>query len=375
MKLDQDICYLALQARDARFDGHFFTAVLTTKIYCRPICPARTPHRRNCLFMPSAAAAHSAGFRPCLRCRPEISPNLLRRLESDSTVFDRAWSAIATGALDDAGVPELAAQLGVSDRHLRRLFTEHLGASPVTVAQTRRILFAKQLLDETTLSITDVAMAAGFASIRRFNDVMQKTYQKSPRDFRKTCTVATELSKTPSLTLKLPFSPPYDWTTLVRFLAGRAMPGIESVTSDAYQRTISIDGSHGIVKVSPVAGKNYLVANIQFPQVTALAQIVERLRRVFDLSANATLISAQLASAPYLTSIVEAKPGLRVPGAWDGFELAVRAILGQQISVAAATTLASRLVATYGEPLVAGDISWVTADLKFVFSSARVVDW
>jgi AraC family transcriptional regulator, regulatory protein of adaptative response / DNA-3-methyladenine glycosylase II len=367
MKLDPDVCYRALQARDARFDGHFFIAVLTTKIYCRPICPARQPRRENCLFMPSAAAAHGAGFRPCLRCRPEISPNLLGRLEPGSTVFDRALSAIAAGALDEAGVKELAAQLAVSDRHLRRLFTDRLGASPVAVAQTRRILFAKQLIDETTLSMTEVGMAAGFPSIRRFNDAMQKTYQKPPSDLRKTQASTTAISKTPNIALKLPFSPPYDWPTLVKFLAGRAMPGIEVVTIDSYQRTIAIEQSHGIIEVRPVWGENYLIANIQFPKVTALAQIVERLRRVFDLSANTTLISAHLASDPYLASIVRLGSGLRVPGAWDGFELAVRAILGQQISVAAATTLASRLVAAYGEPLVAGDISWASPELRFVF--------
>jgi AraC family transcriptional regulator, regulatory protein of adaptative response / DNA-3-methyladenine glycosylase II len=373
MKLDRDICYRALQTRDARFDGHFFTAVLTTKIYCRPICPARIPHLKNCLFLPSAAAAHRAGFRPCLRCRPEISPNLLGRLEPGSTVFDRALSAIATGALDDAGVPELADRLEISDRHLRRLFTEHLGASPVTVAQTRRILFAKQLIDETSLSMTDVAMAAGFASTRRFNDAMQKTYQKPPRDLRKIQPSTTATSNTPNISLKLPFSPPYDWATLVKFLAGRAMPGIEFVTLDAYQRTIVLDRSHGVIEVRPVCGENYLIAKIQFPKVTALAQIVDRLRHIFDLSASTTLISAQLANDPYLAGIVTALPGLRVPGAWDGFELAVRAILGQQISVAAATTLASRLVVTYGEPLMAGDIAWAAPELQFVFPSPELL--
>jgi AraC family transcriptional regulator, regulatory protein of adaptative response / DNA-3-methyladenine glycosylase II len=365
MKIDRAVCYRALQARDARFDGHFFTAVLTTKIYCRPICPARIPYLENCLFLPSAAAAHSAGFRPCLRCRPEIAPNLWGRLDSTSMVFDRALSAIATGALDDAGVTELADRLEISDRHLRRLFNDHLGASPVTVAQTRRILFAKQLIDETTLSMTDIAMAAGFASTRRFNDAMQKTYQKPPRDLRKLKT--TIEAQLPNITLKLPFSPPYDWATLIKFLAGRAMPGIEFVTADAYQRTISIDGLHGIIEVRPVPTENYLLAKIQFPQVTALAQIVERLRRVFDLSANVTTIAAHLASDRYLNPLVTNLPGLRVPGAWDGFELAVRAILGQQISVAAATTLASRLVATYGEPLITGDTTWAAPELRYVF--------
>jgi AraC family transcriptional regulator, regulatory protein of adaptative response / DNA-3-methyladenine glycosylase II len=370
MKLDRDVCYRALQTRDSRFDGHFFTAVLTTKIYCRPICPARIPYLENCLFLPSAAAAHQAGFRPCLRCRPEVAPNLRGGLASGSTVFDRALSAIATGAVDAAGIGELATQLGVSDRHLRRLFTEHLGASPVTVAQTRRILFAKQLIDETTLSMTEIAMAAGFASIRRFNAAMQKTYQKPPRDLRKLQAIATERNQSPQITLKLPFSPPYDWDTLIAVLAGRAMPGIEVVTSDSYRRTIAIGQAHGVVEVRPVPGANYLIAQIQFPEVTALRQIVDRLRRIFDLSANTTVISAHLATDPYLADVVAAKPGLRIAGAWDGFELAVRAILGQQISVVAATTLASRLVATYGEPLVAGEIANLIAnlsDLRFVF--------
>jgi AraC family transcriptional regulator, regulatory protein of adaptative response / DNA-3-methyladenine glycosylase II len=373
MKIDRNVCYRALQARDARFDGHFFTAVLTTKIYCRPICPARIPYLKNCLFLPSAAAAHRAGFRPCLRCRPEISPNLLGRIEPTSMIFvgvasrheNRALHAIAAGALDDAGVTELASQLEISDRHLRRLFTEHLGASPVMLAQTRRILFAKQLIDETTLSMTDVAMAAGFASTRRFNDAIQKTYQKQPRDLRKLKTVTT--AKTPHLTIKLPFSPPYDWVRLLEFLSGRGMPGIEVVTKEYYQRTIAIDGLHGIIEVRPVASENYLLAKIQFPQVTALAQIVERLRRVFDLGANPTAIAAHLATDRYLNPLVTNLSGLRVPGAWDGFELAVRAILGQQISVAAATTLASRLVTAYGEPLVAGDTAWADPSLKFVF--------
>jgi AraC family transcriptional regulator, regulatory protein of adaptative response / DNA-3-methyladenine glycosylase II len=374
MKLDKDVCYRALQTRDARFDGHFFTAVLTTKIYCRPICPARIPKLENCLFVSSAAAAHQAGFRPCLRCRPEIAPKLRGQLEPGLTVFDRALMAISNGTLDEVGVKALAVELGVSERHLRRLFTAQLGASPVTVAQTRRILFAKQLIDETALSMTDIAMAAGFASIRRFNDAIQTTYQQSPSALRKIRSLRvvsrqsiTTEAATATISLKLPFSPPYDWDTLVKFLAGRAMPGIEVATSDYYQRTISLAQAHGIIEVRPVTGQNYLIAKIQFPQVAALAQIVDRLRHIFDLSANTTLISSHLATDPYLTNAVTALPGLRVPGAWDGFELAVRAILGQQISVAAATTLASRLVATYGEPLVVGSTAWAAPELRYVF--------
>ncbi len=374
MKLDspqerlrqRHIYYRALQTKDPRFDGQFFTAVLTTKIYCRPICPARIPKLENCLFLASAAAAHQAGFRPCLRCRPEIAPNLRGRLKSELTVFDRALGAISTGTLDDVSVTELAGELEVSERHLRRLFTAQLGASPVTVAQTRRILFAKQLIDETTLSMTEIAMAAGFASIRRFNAAIQTTYQKSPRDLRKIRSITME-SPTANISLKLPFCPPYDWCTLINFLAGRAMPGIEFVTSNSYQRTIAIDRIHGIIEVCPVIGKNYLIAKIQFPNVAVLGQIVDRLQHIFDLSANTAIIASHLANDSYLTNAVTALPGLRVPGAWDGFELAVRAILGQQISVAAATTLASRLVATYGEPLVVEPTAWAAPELRYVF--------
>lgn len=352
MKLDHETCYRAVQARDRRFDGRFFTAVLTTKIYCRPICPAPTPKRENCVFLSCAAAAHENGFRPCLRCRPEISPGLFAQFEG-TAVVSRALNLIAEGALDDGKVADLAEQVGVGDRHLRRLFTEHLGASPLAVAQTRRILFAKQLIDETSLSMTDVAMAAGFMSIRRFNEVMQKTYQRSPRELRRIhVSENPEDSPTPAeITLKLPFNPPYHWSALVRFLAPRAIPGVEAVDSDSYCRTICLDGLHGIVEVRPVEGQNYLLAKIRFPKVGAIAPIVERLRRLFDLNANATEISAHLERDPRIQERVAALPGLRVPGAWDSFELAVQAILGQQISVAAATKLAGRLAEAYGEPL------------------------
>jgi AraC family transcriptional regulator of adaptative response / DNA-3-methyladenine glycosylase II len=350
MQLNHDICYRAVQARDARFDGQFFTAVSSTGIYCRPICPATTPKPENCTFFACAAAAHEAGYRPCLRCRPEISPDLSASL-GGSGIVTRALRLIAEGALDEGSVHELAAQLAVTERHLRRLFVEHLGAAPVVVAQTRRILFAKQLLDETALPISEVALAAGFGSIRRFNDVMQTTYGRAPRELRHGREEEPSGASPVGITLRLPFSPPYNWAALVRSLAPKMTAGVETVSAERYRRTIAVNGVHGTVEVRPAPGHNHLLATIRHPSVGALGGIVERLRRMFDVSANAAAIDGHLGADPILAPIVAAQPGLRVPGAWDNFELAVRTILGQQISVAAATTLAGRIAAAHGQPL------------------------
>ena len=372
MDLDHDTCYRALQTRDTRFDGRFFTAVRTTGIFCRPVCPAPIPKRENCLFFSCAAAAYEAGFRPCLRCRPEISPNLFAQIGTASIVT-RALSLIAEGALDDSNVAELATQLGVGDRHLRRLFKQHLGASPLAVAQTRRLLFAKQLIDETSLSMTEIAMAAGFTSIRRFNETIHRTYQKTPRELRRLQSTEATTANVPEIQLKLPFNPPYNWDALIRFWKPRATAGIEAVGSDYYRRAIALDGLHGVVEVRPVKAQNYLMASIRFPQVAALSQIVERLRRMFDLGANVTEITTHLQADPRLVRAIAALPGLRIPGAWDTFELAVRAILGQQISVAAATLLANRLVETYGEPLVVEGAPDLAPELRFVFPTPEVL--
>jgi AraC family transcriptional regulator of adaptative response / DNA-3-methyladenine glycosylase II len=366
MKLEHEICYRALQARDARFDGQFFTAVRTTGIYCRPICPAPTPRPENCFFLPSAAAAQAAGFRPCLRCRPEISPKLTQSFEGGAVV-SRALRLIGEGALDETSLESLAGRVGVTERHLRRLFLQHLGASPSTVAQTRRILFAKQLLDETRLPVTEVGLAAGFNSLRRFNEVILKTYQRSPRELRRGREDETA-GKQPSLTtLKLPYSQPLNWPAMAAFLQGRATAGVEEVGPDFYRRTIRLDGQPGLVEVRYLPGQAYLLAGIHFPKVTALGQIVERLRRIFDLGTNSLEIEAHLSRDPYLEKFVAALPGLRVPGAWDKFELAVRAILGQQVSVPAATTLAGRLVEKYGEPLTLEGLAGPVGRLRYIF--------
>jgi AraC family transcriptional regulator of adaptative response / DNA-3-methyladenine glycosylase II len=350
--LDREVCYRALRTRDARFDGVFYTAVVSTGIYCRPVCPARTPKLENCIFMPSAAAAHAMGFRPCLRCRPEIAPGLAGWRGSANTV-SRALHLIAQGAFDEHGADELAERLGVGARHLRRLFERHVGATPVAVAQAHRVLFAKQLITETSLSMADIALAAGFQSIRRFNDAFAKTYGRPPSALRR-AQAAAEPSR--GLTLRLGFSPPYDFAAMLEFLAARAIPGVEQVVPGvSYRRTFALGKARGHVEVRAAKGHNHLIAAIASSDVSALSAIVARLRQLFDLDADVAAIDAHLARDPSLRARVLARPGLRVPGAWDSFELAVRAVLGQQISVRAATTFAGRLAGAYGLPLTAAE--------------------
>jgi len=348
MHLDRDVCYRALLTRDARFDGQFFTCVRTTGIYCRPICPARPPKLENVIFLPSAAAAQEAGYRPCLRCRPETSPDIGAWHGTSSTV-SRAMGLIAAGALDEAGVDALAGRLGMGERQLRRLFQKHIGASPNSVAQTRRVLFAKQLLTDTQLPMADVALASGFGSLRRFNDTIRTLYGRPPRSLRRAG--AATAAPDSAITLTLPYKPPYDWPGIIGFLAARAIPGVEQVEPGLYTRTIALGEAHGTIAVRPASRSHALVATIRFPVITALPVIVERIRRLFDLRADPTIIAAHLSEDPHLARLVAARPGLRVPGAWDGFELAVRGILGQQITVHAATRLAGKLVAAFGAPL------------------------
>lgn len=346
--LDREACYRALAIRDARFDGRFYTAVLTTGIYCRPICPARTPKIENCLFLPSAAAAHQLGFRPCLRCRPEVAPGLAGWKGSANTVI-RALRLIAEGGLDDDGVETLAGRLGVGGRHLRRLFNSHIGASPVAVAQAHRILFAKKLIDESRLSMVDIAMAAGFGSLRRFNEVFLRTYKRPPASLRRAG--RTECGAYAAIHLKLPFTPPYDWQAMIGFLAARAIPEVEEVVDGRYRRSFQIGASRGIFEVSGPEDGAYLKTTIRIDQIGGLAAVVARLRHLFDLDADIGEIDRHLATDSLLAPLVAARPGIRVPGAWSDFELAVRAVFGQQVSVAGATTLAGRLTKDFGKPL------------------------
>jgi AraC family transcriptional regulator of adaptative response / DNA-3-methyladenine glycosylase II len=343
-KLDPVICYRALTTRDSRFDGRFFTAVRTTGIYCRPVCPAQTPKPENVTFYPTAAAAEVAGYRSCLRCRPERAPGTAVA----NPLVERAMALIALGcATDGAG---LSARLGVGERQLRRLFTAHLGASPKQVAETRRHLLARQLVVETSLPLTDVALAAGFGSLRRFNHVFRMLYGQPPSQMRRR-SVKTESG--PGFTITLPFRPPYDWDGVITALGAHAIPGVEAVTPQSYARLITLGGHHGTVVVSP-GGADCLTAQIDFPKLAYLPEIVARLRGLFDLTADTTQIDAHLAADPALGLWIGARPGMRVPGAWNGFECAVRIILGQQVSVASGRRLAAALVTRYGTPVETG---------------------
>jgi AraC family transcriptional regulator of adaptative response / DNA-3-methyladenine glycosylase II len=351
MNIDPRICSQARLSRDARFDGRFFIGVKSTRIYCRPICPVRTAKEQNVCYFPSAAAAAEAGYRPCMRCRPESSPGTPAWLGSSTTV-SRALRLISESALEDGGVDALAARLGIGSRQLRRLFLRHLGASPITVAKTRRLHFAKRLIDETNLPMGQIAEAAGFGSVRRFNAAFRATYNRTPSQIRQFGHFASVLPANEYL-FRMHFRPPFHWDVLLEFLARRAIPGVEAIEFGGYRRTISLNGDSGTLGVSLAENAEALEVRICFPEPRWLFLIVERLRRLFDLSADPIEIAARLSADPLLANQIEGMPGLRVPGCWDGFELAVRAILGQQVSVAAASTLAGRLVRKFGTPVAA----------------------
>jgi AraC family transcriptional regulator of adaptative response / DNA-3-methyladenine glycosylase II len=352
--LDPQVCYRALRTRDARFDGRLFVGVTSTGIYCRPICPARAAKPENCRFFTSAAAAQEAGFRPCLRCRPESAPECATWRGTSNTVH-RGLALIAAGALDgDGSVEALASRLGVGERQLRRLFDQHLGVSPIAVAQTRRVLFAKQLIHDSRLPMAEIASAAGFGSVRRFNETFQQLFRRPPSALRRRAVVALPEGSVAAtgVTVRLRYRPPYDWAAMLAFLRGRAIDGVESVDGDRYLRSVSHDGDSGTVEVVHVPARDSLAVTIRFPCVRALPAIITRVRRVFDLGADVAAIGAHLARDRMLAPLVARRPGLRVPGGWDGFELAVRAVLGQQVTVEAARRLAGQLVALCGAPLV-----------------------
>jgi len=341
MVLDEDTCYRAASSRDARFDGRFFTAVKTTGIYCRPICPARTPLRKNVRFFVCAAAAEEAGFRPCRRCRPDTAPGTPAWI-GPSAIVSRAVRLIERGVLDEASVDELAGRVGLGGRQFRRLFAEHLGTSPLLVARSRRAHFARLLLDATAWPMTQVAQEAGFRSLRRFNEVMLAVFHRTPSELRR-----RGGADGPAITLRLAYRPPYDWPALVAFLGARAIPGLEAVDAGGYRRTVE----NGRLEVRPDRGNALALTLTPFRRERGeLLEIAGRVRRMFDLDADPLQIAATLAADPLLGPSVRARPGLRIPGAWDPFEACVRAILGQQVSVRAATTFAGRLVEAFGAP-------------------------
>jgi AraC family transcriptional regulator, regulatory protein of adaptative response / DNA-3-methyladenine glycosylase II len=356
MKLDPEICYQAILSRDRRFDGRFFTGVVTTGIYCRPICPVHPPKFENVRFFACAAAAEAAGFRPCRRCHPETAPGTPAWLGS-SAVVSRALRLISEGALDEAGIDAMSARLGIGARQLRRLFAEHLGASPAAIARARRVHFAVKLIEETTLPITEIAFSSGFSSIRQFNHAVRATFGQSPTERRLQYGLKRN-GKTPhhlhngaGLIVRLPYRPPLDWAAMLRFLETRAIPGVEVVGAESYQRTIEIGGLSGTIELKSGDAVGCLTMNVQLPRYDGLLLVIERVKRLFDLSADPMQISEHLRRSPILCRSVENSPGLRVPGTWDVFELSLKAVLGQQISVKGAATLAGRLAKSYGRPL------------------------
>lgn len=334
--VDTESCYRAVESRDARFAGRFYVGVMTTGIYCRPGCPARTPRRINVSFYPSAAAAEGAGFRACLRCRPDAAPGTPAWAGTEATISRAVRLLEETG--DASG---LADRLGVGDRHLRRLFARHMGASPAAVLRTRRLHLARQLIESSALPMIDVAHAAGFASLRRFNESVKTGFGRTPTELR------AKVPAGSSLVLRLPLRPPFDFPRLLAFLAPRCIAGIESIQDGAYLRTVR----EGIVEVR-AAGAGHLALRLPLALSAQAFEIVARVQRLFDLRADPLPIFRHLATDPLLAKLVT--PGLRVPGAWEPFEMAVRAILGQQISVQRARDLAREIALEHGEVLPHG---------------------
>jgi AraC family transcriptional regulator of adaptative response / DNA-3-methyladenine glycosylase II len=372
--------YKALAARDSRFDGLFFVGVRTTGIYCRPICPARTPARPRCAFFASSAEAEAAGYRACLRCRPELAPGS-SPVDAIDVLVAAATQRIAEGALNESALDNLAAELGVTARHLRRALGAKLGVSPVELAQSRRVALAKQLLHDTTLSVTQIAFAAGFGSIRRFNSAFSHRMGCAPSMLRRPRTPegrtsavrrsARQVSQSRALPegmaddrpdsmveLRLDYRPPYDWPRLLTFLRGRAVPGVEHVADDLYRRIVHQSGCTGEIAVRPVPGCSALGLSVSSGLLPVLMPLVARVRRMFDLDARPDVIARALGSDRRLAASVAVRPGLRLPGAIDPFEAAIRALLGQQVSVAAATTLAGRFAARFGARVGSGALSY-----------------
>ena len=341
--LNPEVCQKARLSRDARFDGKFFTAVKTTGLYCRSICPATTPKEENVTYFPSAIDAANAGYRPCLRCRPDSAPGS-PAWKGINTTLERAIRLIGEGALQAGSLQTLVERLGISDRYLRQLFDKHLGVSPKTFALYQQCLFAKQLLHQTKLPITQIALASGFNSVRRFNDCFKTQIGLAPSQVRKSGQTTSK-----ALQLKLYYRPPYDWFNMQRFLMARFIPNLEWVDTQSYGRTFEWSGSVGYFTAQHVAGKNRFDVNVELDDITYLKPIVNNIRRILDLDADIEAIEHDLKQQ--YGSAIALKTGLRLPGAWDMFEAGIRAILGQQISVTAARNLVSYLVNTLGNPV------------------------
>ncbi|MGH9139633.1 MAG: DNA-3-methyladenine glycosylase 2 [Vicinamibacterales bacterium] len=352
--MDQDSgrLYKALTSRDSRFDGVFFVGVTSTDIYCRPICPAKTPKETNCRFFDTPQEAEHAGFRPCLRCRPELAPGAAP-IDDAHRIAQLIVQRLEEGQLDEKpGLEEIADQFELSSRQIRRIVQKELGVPPIQLLLTRRLLLAKQLLTDTRLPVTEVAFASGFSSLRRFNDAFNRRYGLAPTRLRKNATEdAAAITESQASTLQLSYRPPYDWEGLLAFLAARALKGIEHVTDRSYARTVELGTARGWIKVTKSTNKNAVMVEFTHTLTPVLPALLSRVRALFDLNARPDVIAKHLGRDARIESAVKANPGLRVPGAFNGFEMGLRAILGQQVSVKAATTIAGRFVEAFGEPM------------------------
>ncbi|MBI5505530.1 MAG: DNA-3-methyladenine glycosylase 2 family protein [Deltaproteobacteria bacterium] len=360
--LDRRACYRALASRDARFDGRFFVAVRTTGIYCRPVCRVRLPRLENVEFFACAAAAESRGFRACRRCRPESAPGSSAWLGTEATVA-RALRLVDAGLLDNAAVGDLADRVGVGERHLRRLFDRHLGVAPNDLALTRRLHLARRLLDDSSLKISDVALAAGFGSVRRFNDAMRTAFGFTPGVLRGSArrpgadrlrgARSSQVAHRPRLELKLAYRPPYDWNAMLAFLAPRAVAGVEAVIGDSYMRVLRSADGHALVRVTCDRARNHLLLAADFDHPRVVDLLYRGAARVFDTSADPAAVGEVLGRDALLAPLLAARPGLRVPGCWSAWEAAVRAVVGQQISVTAAGSVLARLADRFGARVAA----------------------
>ena len=366
-ELDATICWQAINSRDSRFDGRFFAGATTTGLYCRNVCPVPPARPENLLLFACAAAAESAGFRPCKRCQPQAVPGTPAWLGT-SAVVKRAFRLILEGALNEGGVDQLAERLGLGSRQLRRLFVKHLGASPHKIATTYRVHRARKLIEGSGLPMTQIAFGSGFKSIREFNHAIRLSTGKSPSELRN----ATDDSRfgdcANGLELRLPFRKPFDWAATIAFLKSRAIPGVEFVTETSYQRTIEIAGIPGTLTVLPDGTRSRLVVRLQTSAYEGLADTVERIRRMFDLGADPVQIACHLSKDPRLHAALRLRPGRRVPGVWDGFEVAVLAVLGQSLTASGPMRLVARLVRMFGK-----QIENPVCGLKYLFPRPEVL--
>ncbi|HEY2533572.1 MAG TPA: AlkA N-terminal domain-containing protein [Xanthobacteraceae bacterium] len=364
--LSRTAMHRARHSRDARFDGRFFISATTTDIYCRPICPSPRARDRDVRYYPSAAAAAAAGYRPCRRCRPETAPGS-PAWSGTMAVVRRALRLIDQGALDDSTIESFAQRVGIGARHLSRLFQRHLGASPIAVAQTRRLNFATHLLRATQLPVTQVALASGFRSVRRFNAVFKEVYRCAPSEERRQQRDCPDMASGNDIVLRLSFRPPYDWEYLLAFLAQRALAGVEQVIDGKYLRTVVTDAGAAWIAVRHLADVKVLELRIGGAGASDLMRLAATARRAFDLTGDPSEVNAVLKPDPLLGRLVRSRPGLRIPGAWDPFECAVRAVLGQQTS-AAGGRLVGRLLCLLGTPAPKNPFG-----LTYVFPSPRSI--